>query len=144
MNAPSQIKFILGTSIQEFDNKKFRKLFHLTKTPKELYYAKNYLCRYFAREKVGVYKWDPKNQIFEYYNKKDACESFIQSEHMIFKNDKGEVIEKFSIQSWFFRETPFFSLEYYKSFFRKTALPICTKDFTIYFLLFPYLEAQIQ
>ncbi|RHZ63746.1 hypothetical protein Glove_328g37 [Diversispora epigaea] len=111
MNAPSQIKFILGTSIQEFDNKKFRKLFHLTKTPKELYYAKNYLCRYFAREKVGVYKWDPKNQIFEYYNKKDACESFIQSEHMIFKNDKGEVIEKFSIQSWFFRETPFFSLE---------------------------------
>ncbi|RHZ75481.1 hypothetical protein Glove_213g73 [Diversispora epigaea] len=111
MNASSQTKFILGTSIQEFDNKKFRKLFHLAKTPKELHHAKNYLCRYFAHGKVGVYKWDPKNQIFEYYNKKDACESFIQSEYMIFKNDKGEVIEKFSIQSWFFRETPFFSLE---------------------------------
>ncbi|RHZ48151.1 hypothetical protein Glove_557g46 [Diversispora epigaea] len=114
MNALSQTKFILGTSIQEFDNKKFRKLFHLAKTPKELYYAKNYLCRYFARGKVGVYKWDPKNQIFEYYNKKDACESFIQNEHMIFKNDKGKIIEKFSIQSWFFREMPFFSLEFGK------------------------------
>ncbi|RHZ87110.1 hypothetical protein Glove_40g114 [Diversispora epigaea] len=90
MNVPSQIKFILGTPIQEFDNKKFRKLFHLAKTLKELHHAKSYLYRYFARGKVDVYKWDPKNQIFEYYNKKDACESFIQSEHMIFKNDKGE------------------------------------------------------
>ncbi|CAG8479964.1 8607_t:CDS:2 [Diversispora eburnea] len=59
-------------------NKHFRKLFHLAKTSKELHYAKSYLYRYFARGKVGVYKWNPKNQIFEHYNKKDACESFIQ------------------------------------------------------------------
>ena len=111
ISVSNQSKFVLSTSTQEFDSKIFRKFFYLAKNLKELQHAKIYLCSYFARGKVGVYKWDPKNQIFEYYNKKDACDSFIQSDSLAIKNAKGEIIDKFSIQLWFFRETTFFSLE---------------------------------
>ncbi|CAG8615756.1 5217_t:CDS:1, partial [Paraglomus brasilianum] len=96
---------------QEFDSREFRKLFYSAKSHKELFHAKRYLCSYFARGDIGVYKWMPKKQFFKYYSKKDACDSFIQSDCVQFKNAKGEEIESFSITSWFFRDTPFFSLE---------------------------------
>ena len=111
ISTSNQSKFVLSTPIQEFNSKKFRMFFYSAKNLKELQRAKIYLCSYFACGKVCVYKWDPKNKIFEYYNKKDACDSFIQSDSLVFNNAKGEIIDKFNIQSWFFRETPFFSLE---------------------------------
>ena len=60
MSAQTQSKFILGTPTQEFDSREFRKLFYSAKSRKELFHAKRYLCSYFARGDVGVYKWMPK------------------------------------------------------------------------------------
>ena len=108
MNTP---KFVLGTPTQEFSSKVLRKFIYSAKTPKELTKAKNYLCSYFGRSTRGIYKWVPKLKIFEYYSLKDACTSFIQKDYVKFKDAKGEVISTFEIQSWFLRETPFFSLE---------------------------------
>ncbi|CAG8646923.1 10618_t:CDS:2, partial [Paraglomus occultum] len=98
------------TPTQEFDSREFRRLFYSAKSRKELHPAMRYLCSYFARGDVGVYKWIPKKQCFKYYSRKDACDSFIQSDHTRIKNAKGD-IENFSVTSWFFRDTPFFSLE---------------------------------
>ena len=97
MNVQNQPKFVLGIATKEFDSRIFRKLFYSAKSYQELVPAKKYLCSYFARGDVGVYKWQPKRQNFKHYNQKDACNSFIQSELVEFKNDKGEVVSRFNI-----------------------------------------------
>src|SRR3954462_7008428 len=111
MSIQSRPQFVLATPTKEFSLQTFRQLFYSARSIQELAPAKKYLVSYFARGDVGVYRWQPKNQIFKHYNKKDACDSFIQSDILELKNNKGEVISKFAIQSWFFRDTPFFSLE---------------------------------
>ena len=111
MSTQSRPRFALATPTKEFSLQTFRKLFYSAKSIQELASAKKYLVSYFARGDIGVYKWQPRNQIFKHYSKKDVCDSFIQLDVFSLKNDKGEVIGKFYIQDWFFRDTPFFSLE---------------------------------
>jgi hypothetical protein len=111
MSTQSHSQFVLATPTKKFSLQTFRKLFYSAKSIQELAPAKKYLVSYFARADIGVYKWQPKKQSFKHYNKKDACDSFIQSDVLELKNDKGEVISKFDIRNWFFRDTPFFSLE---------------------------------
>ncbi len=111
MSTPTHPKFVLGTANKEFNSQTLRKLLYSAKNRQELSPAKKYLISYYARGETGVYKWMPKKQIFKYFLKKDACESFIQSDVITFKNDKGETTDKFDIRQWFFRDTPFFSLE---------------------------------
>src|SRR5581483_9033103 len=77
----------------------------------ELGPAKKYLISYFARGDEGVYKWVPGRGVFKHFPRKVAQDSFIQSDTVEFKNSEGEVLGRFSIQSWFFRETPFFTPE---------------------------------
>src|SRR6185369_11348784 len=93
---------LLGTPTEEFNYNKLRQLYEKARTREELNSAKAYLLGYFARGKIGVYKWIPDLKIFEYYSKKDACDSFIQY-------DRYE--DNFNIQKWFFRETPFFTVD---------------------------------
>ena len=95
---------ILGTPTEEFDRNKFRELFYKAKTCKELQPALTYLLRYFACGKIGVFKWDPDLKTFEHFNKKDACESFIQNEMV--ELNHGDWVEKFNIQNWFLRKHP--------------------------------------
>jgi len=111
MSAQTQRKFVLGTPTKEYSSQTFRKLLYSAKNHQELVPAKKYLSSYFAHGDIGVYKWNPKQQIFKHYQKKDACDSFIQSDIVAFKNDKGEIINKFDVRQWFFRDTPFFNLE---------------------------------
>jgi hypothetical protein len=111
MSTQAKSKSILATPTREFDLRTFRKLLYSAKARKHLLPAKQYLASYFARGKVGVYKWCPKQQIFEYYNKRDAIDSFIQRDIVKFKDNEGNKIDEFCVQSWFFRDTPFFSLE---------------------------------
>jgi hypothetical protein len=103
--------FVLATATNEFSSQTFRKLLYSAKSREELKPAKKYLLSYFARGKRGVFKWDPRNQNFEHYYRRDACDSFIQTDSIIFTNDKGEMIDKFVVRDWFFRDTPFFTLE---------------------------------
>jgi len=103
--------FVLATATKEFSSQTFRKLLYSAKSREELKLAKKYLLSYFARGETGMYRWIPKQQIFKHYNKKDACDSFIQNDSIIFTNDKGEMIDKFVVRDWFFRDTPFFTLE---------------------------------
>jgi len=111
MSTQSRPRFALATPTKEFSLQTFRKLFYSAKSIQELASAKKYLVSYFARGDIDVYKWQPRNQIFKHYSKKDVCDSFIELDVFSLKNDKGEVIGKFYIQDWFFRDTPFFSLE---------------------------------
>src|SRR3989337_2905771 len=111
MSAPKQPQFVLGTANDEFDSGIFRKLLYSAKNWDELKPAKKYLLSYFARGKIGVFKWDPQIQQFEHYTKKDACDSFIQHDTKIFTNDEGETINRFNVRDWFFRDTPFFALQ---------------------------------
>ena len=111
MSAQNQPRFALATPTLEFNSKDLRKLLYSAKSYQELAPAKKYLISYFARGDEGVYRWRPRKQSFKWYTKKNACDSFIQSDLVEFKNDKGEVISRFDIRTWFFRETPFFSLE---------------------------------
>ncbi|CAH1768873.1 8344_t:CDS:2 [Entrophospora sp. SA101] len=97
---------ILGTPSKEFNQNKFRDLFYKAKSRKELQPALTYLLGYFACGETGVYKWVPALKTFKHFNKKDACESFIQNETAEFEH--GNWVEKFNIQNWFFRETPIF------------------------------------
>ena len=90
MSTQVQPKFVLATSIKEFDSKVFRKLFYSAKSYKDLIPAKIYLCSYYAQGKRYVYKWDHKSQTFESYNKKDITDFHIQSDILEFKNFKGE------------------------------------------------------
>jgi hypothetical protein len=109
MSAQSQPRFSLATPTREFDIRTLRKLLYSAKSYQELGPAKKYLISYFARGDVGVYKWYPRNGVFKYYTKKDARDSFIQHDTVEFTNAKGEVLGRFSIHEWFFRETPFFT-----------------------------------
>src|SRR5688572_14613347 len=111
MTTSSQPKSVLATPTKEFSSQTFRKLLYSAKTRKDLVSAKKYIISYFARGEIGVYKWIPKKQSFKYFPKKDACDSFIQANSVIFTNDNGEMIDKFVLKDWFFRDTPFFVLE---------------------------------
>ena len=107
---PTQ-RFSLATPTLEFDSKILRKLLYSAKSFQELALAKKYLISYFTRGEVGIYKWQPKKRTFRQFSIKDACDSFIQSDAVEFKNAEGVVIGRFDIQTWFFRDTPFFTLE---------------------------------
>ena len=99
MNTQNSPRFSLGTPVKEFDSRILRKFLYSAKSFQELAPAKKYLVSYFARGDVGVYKWFPKDGVFKYYTKKDAQDSFIQSDIVEFKNNEGEVLGKFSIHS---------------------------------------------
>ena len=100
---------LLGTPIVEFDRNKLRKLLREAKSHEDLKPAMEYLLGYFACGETGVYKWVPDLKTFKHFNKRDACDTFIQNE--IVKFNHGEWVEKFSIRNWFFEETPFFTID---------------------------------
>ena len=95
---PTQ-RFSIATPTLEFDSKTLRKLLYSAKSFQELAPAKKYLISYFARGEVGVYRWQPKKQTFRHYSIKDACDSFIQSDLVEFKNTEGVVIGNFNIRT---------------------------------------------
>ena len=97
MSTQGQPRFSLATPTMEFDIRTLRKFLYSAKSYQELGPAKKYLISYFARGDVGVYKWFLRDGIFKYYSRKDAQDSFIQSDTVEFKNSKGEVLGRFSI-----------------------------------------------
>jgi hypothetical protein len=109
MSNQTNLRFSLATPTAEFNSQTLRKLLYSAKSFKDLVPAKKYLISYFARSDVGVYKWIPDTQVFKHYPRQKAEESFIQNDGVEFKNDNGEVLGRFNLQAWFFRDTPFFT-----------------------------------
>jgi Family of unknown function (DUF5906) len=109
MSNQTRSKFSLATPTTEFNSQTLRKLLYSAKSFQELAPAKKYLVSYFARSDVGVYRWIPDTQVFKHYPRKIAEDSFIQNDGIEFKNNKGEVLGRFNLQAWFFRDTPFFT-----------------------------------
>jgi Family of unknown function (DUF5906) len=103
----TKMSSLLGTPTEEFNCNKLRKLLHEAKSREDLKPAKAYLLGYFARGDTGVYKWVPDLKTFKHYNKRDACDTFIQNVIVIFNHG----VEKVSIRNWFFEETPFFTID---------------------------------
>ena len=88
-----------------------RKYLYSAKSYAEIAPAKKYLLSYYARGKNCVYKWDFKSQTFESYPKKIITDFHIQKDVVEFVNTEGQVIGVFDIQSWFFRDTAFYTPE---------------------------------
>ena len=111
MNVQNRSQFVLATPNREFSAGILRKYLYSAKSYAEIAPAKKYLLSYYARGKNCVYKWDFKSQTFESYPKKVITDFHIQKDVVEFVNTEGQVTGVFDIQSWFFRDTAFYTPE---------------------------------
>ena len=111
MNVQNRPQFVLATPNREFSAGILRKYLYSAKSYAEVAPAKKYLLSYYARGKNCVYKWDFKSQTFESYPKKIITDFHIQKDVVEFVNTEEQVTGVFDIQSWFFRDTAFYTPE---------------------------------
>ena len=111
MNVQNHSQFVLATPNREFSAGILRRYLYSAKSYAEIASAKKYLLSYYAHRKNCVYKWDFKSQIFESYPKKVITNFHIQKDVIEFVNTEEQVTGVFDIQSWFFRDTAFYTPE---------------------------------